>query len=315
MISLSKSLENYLSLRRRFGFKLKQEGKILADFLSFLKQQGASYITTTLAVRWAVKPKNAQLVRWAHRFSMIRLFAKYHSMTDPRTEVPPQDLISYHYHRKTPYIYTDEEIIHLLKAARQLPSTVWTAAGLRAWTYSTFFGLLAVTGMRLGEAVALNREDIDLKQGIIIVRGAKFNKLRLLPIHKSTQRALQQYTHQRDRLYPKLKTPSFFISEYGRRLSCWSAQWTFVRLSREIGLRGPSDSHGPRIHDFRHRFAVQTLLRWYRNSVDVEQQLPKLSTYLGHVHVTGTYWYLTATPELLRLAAMRLKHTKGGLLS
>ena len=187
--------------------------------------------------------------------------------------------------------------------------------GLRARTYSTLFGLLAVTGMRVkSEALALNREDVDWVRGVLIIRGTKFGKSRLVPIHPTTQRALRRYARFRDQIYPKPKTKAFFVSQRGARLGYYGVLATFVRLSREIGLRGPSDSHGPRMHDLRHRFAVRTLLRWYREGVDVEKHIHKLSTYLGHVKVTDTYWYLSGVPELLQLAMGRLEHTTGGSL-
>lgn len=314
MISISKALQEYLNLRRRLGFKLEEDGRVLAEFVSFLKEQGVSHITTELAVRWAVKPKNAQPTHWARRLRMVRLFAEYRSATDPRTEVPPQKLLPELYHRKPPYIYTDEQVMRLIEAARQLPSTVPWTTGLRARTYYTLFGLLSVTGMRISEALALNQEDADLKQAVLTIRG-KFGKSRLVPIHKTTQQALRQYTHFRDRIYPRPKTRSFLVCERGTRLGYWGVLRTFVRLSCEIGLRAPSDSYGPRMHDFRHRFAVHTLVRWYKRGVDVEQHIHELSTYLGHVKVSDTYWYLSAVPELLQLAAARLESKKGEPLS
>jgi site-specific recombinase XerD len=315
MKSLSKDLEEYLSIRRGLGFKLEEDGRALSKFVSFLDEQNASHITTELAVRWAVKPKNAQQAHWARRLRMVRFFAEYRRATDPRTEVPPQKLLPDLYHRKPPYIYTDRQIMRLLEAAIQLPSTVPSTAGLRAQTYYTLFGLLSVTGMRISEALTINREDLDIKQAVLTILGTKFGKSRFVPIHKSTQQALQRYAHFRDRIYKKPKTQSFFVNERGMRLGYWGVLRTFVRLSREIGLRGPSDSYGPRMHDFRHRFAVRTLVCWYRKGVDVEQHIHVLSTYLGHVKVSDTYWYLSAVPELLHLAAARLENKKGKTLS
>lgn len=314
MRSLNKALEEYLSLRRRLGFKLKEDGRILAKFVSFLEGQGASHITTELAVRWAMKPKNAQSSYWARRLRMVRIFAEYLRAADPRTEVPSQKLLPDLYHRKPPYIYTDEQVMHLIEAARQLPSTVPSTTGLRAQTYSTLFGLLSVTGMRISEALALNRQDVDLIQGIITIRGTKFGKSRLVPVHQSTRHALLEYTHFRDQIYPRPKTQNFFVCERGTRLGYWGVLRTFVRVSREIGLRGPSDSHGPRMHDLRHRFAIRTMVRWYKEGVDVERHIQELSVYLGHVKVSNTYWYLSAVPELLQLAVARLESRKAGPL-
>lgn len=315
MRSLSKPLKDYLALRRALGFKLETDGRLLARFVCFLKEQGASRITTELAVRWATEPKNAQPREWARRLRIVRLFAEHLSAQDPRTEVPPKKLLPERYQRKPPYIYTDEQVLSLIKAARRLPSTVPGTTGLRAQTYSTLFGLLAVTGMRVrSEALALNREDVDWAYGVLTIRGSKFGKSRLVPIHPSTQRALQRYARFRDRIYPRSKTEAFLVCEHGTRLGYWGVLRTFVRLSRQIGLRGPSDSHGPRMHDLRHRFAVRTLIRWYKEGVDVERHIQELSAFLGHVKVSDTYWYLSAVPELLQLAAARIENRKGGLL-
>lgn len=311
MISLANSLEEYLSLRRELGFKLESDGRMLAQFVSFLEKEGASYITTELAVRWAVKPQTAQPNHWARRLSMVRLFAEYRSAADSRTEIPPQKLLPDQYRRKPPHIYTNEQVMCLMKSAKKLPSTVPLTTGLRAQTYCTLFGLLSVTGMRISEALALNREDVELKQAVLTIRGTKFGKSRLVPIHKSTQRALQRYECCRDRIYPLPKTRSFFVCERGTRLGYWGVLRTFVRLSREIGLRGPIDSYGPRMHDLRHRFAVQTLVRWYKEGLDVERHIHVLSAFLGHVKVSDTYWYLSAVPELLHLAVVRMERRKG----
>jgi integrase/recombinase XerD len=311
MKNLRKALEEYLAVRRALGFKLTDAGYVLSDFLSFLERQGASHITTELALRWARQPVTVVPAYWAQRLGLVRRFAQYQAATDPRTEIPPQGLLPDRYIRKPPYLYSHREIVRLIEAAKRLPS----ATGLRPWTYSVLLGLLAVTGMRISEPIALDREDVDLTRGVLTVRQTKFGKSRLLPIHPSTQRALLSYARRRDRIHPRPKTPSFFVSDGGTRLTHWTVRWTFVRLSHQIGLRGPSDRFGPRLHDLRHRFAVQTLLGWYRAGADVERHLPELATYLGHGHVTDTYWYLSAAPELLRLAAMRLGPTQGGLPS
>ncbi|MGD0237666.1 MAG: tyrosine-type recombinase/integrase [Syntrophorhabdales bacterium] len=299
---LREALEEYLKVRRMFGFKLRIPGSLLHKFVSYAEGEGAACITRELAVRWATQP-NCQPHQWANRLSMVRAFARYVSATDPDTEIPPEGLLPHRFHRKNPYLYTDEEIVRLIEAARKLPSPL----GLRAATYATLFGLLAVTGMRMSEPIALDRDAVDLTRGILTVRRTKFGKSRIIPIHASTLRELRQYNELRDRLCPWAQTPSFFISERGTRLTECTVRWTFVQLSHEIGLRGPEDSRGPRLHDLRHGFAVETLIRWYRAGVNVEQHLPELSTYLGHVHVHDTYWYITAVPELLRLATLRLE--------
>jgi len=311
MSKLHIALKDYLTLRRQLGFKLRDEGSLLPKFVLFVEQEGASFITKDLALRWAIQPKDALPAWWTARLRMVRRFVQYLSTTDPRTEIPPPGLLPHRYRRRPPYIYSDEEIKLLIEAAKQLSSTI----GLRPYTYSTLFGLLAVTGMRVREPIHLHCKDVDLKQGVLTIHETKFGKSRLVPIHPSTQRILQQYECRRKRIYPNPLDPNFFMSDRGTRLTGWSVRNTFVKLSRQIGLRGPFDSHGPRLHDLRHGFAVRTILNWYRAGIDdVERQIPKLATYLGHTHVNDTYWYLSAVPELMQLATMRLDNTEGGTL-
>lgn len=302
MSILLNAVDEYLRLRRSLGFKLDREGRLLPDFVLFLERQGVSHVTTELALRWATQPANATQAHWATRLRVVRLFAKHVSATDPRTEVPPPGLLPYHYRRKQPYIFTPDQIQRLVAAAW----TLRTAKGLRPWTYATAVGLTAVSGMRAGELIRLDRDDVDLAGGVLRIRQSKFGKSRLLPIHASTQSVLRRYVHRRDEIFPRPTTPSFFLSDQGRRLAWSILRWTFVKLSIQCGLRAPTDSHGPRLHDLRHTFAVRTVIDWYRGGDNVEQRLPTLATYLGHAHVTDTFWYLSAVPELLALAAARL---------
>ncbi len=310
MNGLRKDLEEYLNIRRKLGFKLQRAGKLLHDFVGLAEKEGVSFITTELALRWATQPIDCQPAWSAARLGIVRGFAQYQSVIDPRTEVPSQELLPYRYHRRPPYIYSNDEVIRLIKASQQLQSPL----GLRAATYCTVFGLLAVTGMRISEPIGLNRKDVDLIHGILTVYQTKFGKSRLVPIHPSTQKALQQYESLRGRIFPKPETDSFFISEQGTRLTHWTVRSTFVKLSRQIGLRGPHDSYGPRLHDFRHSFATKTLVAWYRKGMNVDRHMPELSAYLGHARVSDTYWYLSAVPELMQLAAMRLEQTQKGRL-
>jgi len=305
MSELRTALDEYLALRRVLGFKLRLAGGLLHRFVQFAQKEGASFITTELAVRWATQPK-CDPSQWASRLGMVRRFAQHQSAADPRTQIAPEGLLPHRYHRKPPYIYSDDEIARLIRAAGQLFSPL----GLRAATYSTLFGLISVTGMRISEPIKLDCEDVDLAQGIVTVRRSKFGKSRLCPVHPSTQDVLRRYASLRDRIFPRLNTSSFFVSERGKRLTDCTVRWTFVRLSHQIGLRGPSDRRGPRIHDLRHGLAIRTLLHWYRTGQDVEQRMPVLTTYLGHGHVADTYWYLSATPELFRLVVGRLEGEK-----
>ena len=307
------ALEEYLNIRRALGFKLRLAGDLLGKFVIFAEQQGAEFITTNLALRWATQPEDALPSTWSGRLSMVRGFAQYLTATDPRTEVPPQGLLPHRYQRKPPYIYSDIEVERLIDASKQLPSQI----GLRPYTYSTLFGLIAVTGMRMIEPIRLDCEDVDLTTGLLTIRQTKFEKYRLVPVHPSTQQVLQQYAYKRDKIFQHPKTQSFFVSDQGTRLTDNTVRWTFAKVSCQIGLRKPGKrhGHGPRLHDLRHRYAVKTLLGWYREGKNVEREISKLSTYLGHAHVNDTYWYLEAVPELMQLVVMRLEHSPGGLLS
>ena len=311
MSDLRKAADEYLRMRRGLGFKLYEPGLLLGQFVRFLEMEGVTFVTRELALRWAVQPENCSRAHWAKRLGVVRQFAEYQSAADPRTEVPSQDLIPYKYRRRTPYIYSEKEILRLLDAAQGLPSPT----GLRALTYSTLFGLLAVTGMRVGEAVHLDREDVNLGEGLLTIRHTKYERPRWIPVHSSTRNALRAYASRRDHLCPRPQMDRFFLAENHGSLTLSIAEWTFRKLSQLIGLRGPEDRCGPRIHDLRHTFAVRTLQSWYRSGRNVEQHLPKLSTYLGHVHVSDTYWYLTGTPELLRWAAKRVDSAKKGMPS
>jgi integrase/recombinase XerD len=247
-------------------------------------------------------------VLWAQRLSDVRGFARYRSATDQRTQIPPEGLLPYRSRRAQPYIYKDDEIIGLLRAALKLPCR----GGLRPWTYHCLFGLLSVSGLRLSEARNLEVRDVDLNAAVLTIQGSKFGKSRLVPLHDSSREVLAGYIRRREQYWnARQVSPYLFLSNRGNKLDFREIRRTFYLLSRQIGLRGPSDSHGPRLHDFRHRFAVRTLLRWYREGKDAERRLPVLSAYLGHVHVSDTFWYLSAWPELMQEAMNRLDRRWG----
>lgn len=309
MTSVAQSIQEYLKLRRNLGFKLRDAGLCLAKFAAFLDTRGESHITTALALEWAQQSPSAQPATCAQRLGYVRGFARYHVANDPQTEIPPSGLLPFRPRRAQPYLYSDEDIAGLLQGALELP----TAGGLRPWTYHCLLGLLSVTGLRIGEAVRLKAEDVDLPAGVLTVRGTKFGKSRLVTIHPSTGEVLEQYRARRETFLAGRIASTFFITSRGNPLDIGDIHRTFYQLSRRLGLRGATASHGPRLHDFRHRFAVETLLRWYRAGDDVERRIPMLSTYLGHVHVADTYWYLSACPELMGLAVARLEQRWGDL--
>jgi integrase len=305
MSPLRRGLREYLALRSRLGFVLKDVRWALNKFIRFLETEGASHITTKLALQWATQAVGVQPATWAWRLGTVRRFAAWFSALDPRTEVPPQGLLPYRYRRQRPYVYRDAEIERVVRTAARLHSP----KGLRGRTYSALFGLLAVTGMRVGEAVSLDRDDVDLVEGVLSIRRAKSGKSRLVPVQSSTQIALRAYADARDRLLPHPATPAFFLLERGTRVTKCMAEWTFAQVSKRVGLRSPDVrwGKGPRLHDMRHRFAAKTLIEWYRGGLDVEREIPKLATYLGHASVNDTYWYIEAVPELLQLATERLE--------
>ena len=303
MNTLRESLTEYLAMRRALGFKLHDAGKALFKFVSFLENRNASHITTPLALEWAQEPTRAQPSAWAQRLSYVRCFARYRNATDGRTEIPTAELLPYRAKRARPYLYTDKEIGELLDAALHLQS----ASLLRRRTFYCLLGLLAVTGMRVGEAIGLKIDNVDLQTGVLLVEGAKFGKSRLVPIHASTQKIISDYIWFRKKFLRGQSAEHLFISMAGTRLDEADVGRIFRKLSRQIGLRDHDARNGPRIHDMRHRFAHETLMRWYRSGEDVERRLPALSTYLGHVNVNNTYWYLTAYPELMGSAVLRLE--------
>jgi integrase len=300
MTALRRMVEDYVSVRRSLGFKLEDYPWMLHDFVGYLEKAGVSTVTAELAVAWAQLPgANAHPSYLAKRLSVVRGFARHLAAFDPATQIPSTDLLHHQECRATPYIYTDDDIAALMAAAKSLTPE------LRGATYQTLIGLLTVTGARIGELIGLDRDDVDLADGVLVIRYSKFNKSRELPLHVSTVEALKAYTDVRDRLCRKPKAASFFVSTVKDRLTYVTVQHTFAIITRAAGLQARSPRCRPRIHDVRHSFACATMLGWYRSDVDVEAHLPLLSTYMGHTRPEGTYWYLSAVPELLFLASQR----------
>ena len=299
MSLLREAVADYLALRRSFGYQLYSQELLLNDFVAFLEQVGSEQLTSELAVRWAKLPQHAKPIWWARRLGVVRAFARYLATIDPRTEIPPKDLLPARAQRLAPYIYSPAEIGALMDAATALQPPV------RGATHRTLIGLLAATGLRLGEALGLDRNDVDLDDGVLRVHG-KDDKWREVPLHPSTTRALADYARLRDREWPAPKSSAFFVCTTGERLKGWVVHKTFPQLIRQVGLEGRGQRARPRPHDFRHAYAVATLLDWYRDGENVDPKLPQLSTMLGHAKPEHTYWYLQAVPELTDLVAARL---------
>lgn len=298
MSALSGHVADYLRLRRSLGFKLEREGQLLAQFVSYLEATGAARVTSEAAIAWARTPANARPNHWAKRLGIVRKFAAYLQTIEPETEVPPPGVFPARRHRPAPYLWSQDDICRLLESARELPSP------MRAATYATLFGLLAASGMRVGEAIALQRHDVELGAGVITIREAKFDRSRLVPLHPTTTAALGRYAAERERLCPRPRSNAFFLSGSGTALNRSDVSKTLRKITAAIGLR--TEAVRPRVHDLRHSFAVHTLIAWQRSRVNIDEHIVVLSTYLGHVSPAGTYWYLSASPELMELAAERL---------
>ena len=309
MNTLREAVQEYLDLRRGLGYKKHDAGLLLPKFVNFMEERRTEHISARLALEWAQRP-SVQPAEWARRLCFVRGFARHRSATDSRTEIPPLGLLPHRSTRARPHLYTEEEVARLLAAALELP-VAWPSTPLRPWVFHCLIGLLCVTGMRVSEALNLELADVDLDQAVLTIRGAKLGQWRLVPIHSSTCAVLADYLERRARLFCRPVSANVFVTRCGSRLDIGRVHRTFYALSRTTGLRAVGASKGPRLHDFRHRFAVQTLTRWYRAGADAAREMPLLSTYLGHVCVSGTYWYLSGNPELMDQAMVRLERRWG----
>lgn len=300
MSALHQALSRYVLMRRGFGYRYDGEEHYLGDFVAFMDAAEATVITRKFAVAWITQAPRAS---WPNRLSMVRGFARHLASFEPGTETLPAGIFPAP-RRTAPYIYIQAEIERLLEATLN-----WgLAKGINRQTYHCFFGLLAATGMRLGEAIGLTRADVDLEAGLLTLRMAKGRKDRFVPLHPTTTQALADYAALRDDYRVCRKSAWFFVLRGGQRLRPQYPQRVFVGVAQRIGQRDPrSDRRSPRLHDLRHSFAVNTIVRWYRAGEDVERMLPTLSTYLGHTKVHDTYWYLSACPELMEQVVSKLE--------
>lgn len=298
---LRAELADYLALRRALGYRLARPEKLLGQFLDHLERAGESRITMQTALDWARLPNNGGSNWWAYRLSAVRGFATYLHVLNSAHEVPAAELLPHRPRRASPYLYSDADIAALIAATASLRTP------LRRATFAALIGLLAVTGMRVGEAIALDRGDVNLAAGRLVVRHGKFGKARELALHPTTVDALRRYQRLRDRSAPATGTSAVFVSTAGTRLIYCNVHNTFHRLVRLTGLTPRSPSCRPRIHDLRHSFAVAAMLDAYAAGQDGQTRLTLLSTWLGHVHPGSTFWYLSASPELMAVAGQRLE--------
>lgn len=301
MSALAEEVAEYLSVRRAMGHKLQCAEGLLSQFVAHLDAVGATTVTVDEALSWAMMPAGASRAWMRIRLGVVRSFATWLQARDPSVEVPPLDALGARtIRRAVPYLYTDEEIAALINTAGRM------SRGLQRHTFPTLIGLLAVTGMRISEAIALDRDDILWEEARLLIEGAKFGKSRYVVLHPSSLDALAEYARRRDQVVRGPRSASFFVSNTGTRLVSQNVQHRFRVVARRAGLVARSERCRPRLHDFRHRFAVQTLTEWYAAGLDIGPRLPLLATHLGHTDPQSTYWYLTATPELLALAVGRL---------
>jgi integrase len=296
MSTLTAHVDDYLRLRRALGFKLEREGQWLAGLAAHVDAAGAATLTSEGAIEWATQRGGAN--GRGVRLGVARRFAAHLQTIVPATEVPPPAVFPARRHRRTPYLWSLHDVEALLEGARALRPP------LRAATHETLFGLLAVSGMRIGEAIAAQRNDVDLDHGVITVRHAKFDRTRLLPLHVTVTEALSRYATERDRLCPEPRSQAFFVSSVGTPLSRTGVAKALRQITTAMGLR--TQTVHPRVHDLRHSFAVRTLIGWQANGVSIDERISVLSTYLGHLSPADTYWYLSASPELMAGAAERL---------
>jgi len=301
---LRQALADYLSLRRALGYKLDKADRLLCQFVSFAEERGETHVRTETALAWATLPVGAAAIWTSRRLAEVRLFATHLRTLDQRSEVPPADLLPAKVRRATPYLYRPQEIAALMQATDRLRGSHVQA------TYRTLIGLLATTGMRIGEAIGLDRDDFDAGSGMVTIRHGKFDKARALPLHPTTVAALEAYLRRDDRPHPA-GMPPLLISSRGKRLRYGTVHWVFHKLLQHCGIAARSAACRPRIHDLRHSFAVDTIAGDYRTG-NPGSRLAVLSTYLGHADPGATYWYLSAAPELLGLAGERLeRHLRG----
>lgn len=308
---LQARVERYLAERRSLGFSVRTPTYVLRSFARHIQAVGHhGPLTVEVMTNWARCDSHGSNDprTWAHRLKNLRSFTRWLQQFEPRTEVPDDAIFGRLGERQAPHIYNEHEIVDLLAAARQLGPT----PGLRGVIYESLFGLIACTGLRISEALSLHNEDVDLKRGMLTIHQTKFAKSRQVPMHPSAVEALRRYRRMRDLAGESMQADApFFMGTRGRRrglpLSDRQVHRVFAELRQQLGWRNRGTHHAPRIHDLRHTFVVRRILLWQAKGGDIDQAMLSLSTYVGHAMVTNTYWYLSAVPELMALAAGRFE--------
>lgn len=302
--TMTQHAQEYLDFRRSLGFQLKTEGKMLLKFAQFVDESDHSGpLTTELALRWSCLPDAASSLYRARRLEVVRCFARFVAIFDEATEIPAQGLLGRAHRRIVPHIYSDREISDLLDVAGQLRPN----GGLRPQTFQILFGLLASTGLRISEALALQNDGLDMDQHLLTIRETKFRKSRLIPLHPTTAARLESYVRFRDQRVPLAEADTVLVSDGGTPLNYWTVRSTFRSICTRLGWKSNGGRHLPRLYDLRHTFACRRLQQWCRDGIEIDHAISALSTYMGHVRVTDTYWYLTGTPELFRAVVERFE--------
>lgn len=308
---LATQVDRYLAERRQLGFQLARVEYTLRSFAAYV--QGIRHhgpLTVEVMSKWAREAGRRcyQPAAWALRLSKLRPFTRWLRQFEPHTEVPDDTVFGRRAGRGTPHIYTEQQVEELLDAARRLGSPPC----FRAIAYETVFGLLASTGLRISEALALHVGDVDIRRGVLTIRRTKFGKSRAVPLHPSTTRALSTYRSARDLTgVPCGAEEPFFVGTrpdlFGKAMQGHQVRLVFSALRSDLGWVNRGTHHAPRIHDLRHTFVVRRVLQWQQDGVDVDQAMLSLSTYVGHASITDTYWYLQSVPELMTVAAQRFE--------
>ncbi len=310
MKTLKQSVKDFLEINRSLGYKMEHHRLYLNHFALFMKNKRATTITSDLALEWAMLPKEVEPYTWVFRLAVIRSFSKYRLAKDKCTEIPSTKLLPIRYRRRHPHIYKMSEVQKLLMAAKSPSNSFW---GLDNFTLYCVLGLAAATGLRRSELLKLNRDDVDLKNRFLTIKMTKFRKSRLVPLHLTVAKMLQQYDRHRQS-QTNVNTDAFFVTKRGFRITTPTINFGFLRASEKAGLRRSGESFGPRLHDLRHTFAVNTLIRWLHEADEIDKKIPALSTYLGHVDPKSTHWYFSCAPELMRVARVRMEKAAGSVL-